>query len=73
MTNCPNCGAPVDPAADRCAYCETPYPQTRRTPTAIVIGEPCTLRIDSEAIARLVAEGITTPNQARRLMGLREV
>lgn len=25
-TNCPNCGAPVDPRARRCPYCETPYP-----------------------------------------------
>lgn len=23
--NCPNCGAPVDPNGDACAYCETGY------------------------------------------------
>lgn len=31
MTNCPNCGAPVDLNADACAYCDTPY--TPRAPT----------------------------------------
>jgi hypothetical protein len=24
-TNCPNCGAPVDIHAEKCAYCDTPY------------------------------------------------
>ena len=24
-TNCPNCGAPIDQHADKCAYCDTPY------------------------------------------------
>lgn len=24
-TNCPNCGAPVDIPAEKCAYCDTPY------------------------------------------------
>ena len=24
-TNCPNCGAPVDILAEKCAYCDTPY------------------------------------------------
>lgn len=25
MTNCPNCGAPVEKQSDKCSYCETPY------------------------------------------------
>ena len=25
MKNCPNCGAPVDLEAKKCAYCGTPY------------------------------------------------
>lgn len=24
-TNCPNCGAPIDIHAEKCAYCDTPY------------------------------------------------
>lgn len=24
-TNCPNCGAPIDPSLDVCPYCKTPY------------------------------------------------
>ncbi len=23
--NCPNCGAPIDIHAEKCAYCDTPY------------------------------------------------
>ena len=33
-TNCPNCGAPIDIHAEKCAYCDTPYYTflpTRRT------------------------------------------
>lgn len=30
MTNCPNCGAPVELKASKCPYCETPYPQSER-------------------------------------------
>lgn len=29
-TNCPNCGAPVDHAGDKCAYCGTPYSQEQK-------------------------------------------
>lgn len=39
ISNCPNCGAPIDPCLDRCPYCLTPYAaaaasrrvQTKRT------------------------------------------
>lgn len=27
MTNCPNCGAPVDVDLCACPYCGTPYPE----------------------------------------------
>lgn len=30
MTNCPNCGAPVELQVSKCPYCETPYPQSER-------------------------------------------
>lgn len=30
MTNCSNCGAPVDPDRDRCLYCGTPYQTNKK-------------------------------------------
>ncbi len=65
-TNCPNCGAVVDPAADRCAYCETPYPIRLRA-------ELYEIRINAEILARQVAAGIMTPNEARCRLGLRAI
>jgi hypothetical protein len=62
-TNCPNCGAPVDPSADRCAYCETPYQTTQRP----------TMRIDATGITFYglqLENGLMTPNEARRCLGL---
>lgn len=67
MTNCPNCGAPVDPSADRCAYCETPYPSARQGPL---------IRIDATGITLYglqVERDLMTPNEARRRLGLHEV
>ena len=65
-TSCPNCGAVVDPAADRCAYCETPYPIRLRA-------ELYQIRIDTETLTRCVDAGIMKPNEARRRLGLRQV
>lgn len=65
-TNCPNCGAVVDPAADRCAYCETPYPTRLRA-------DRYEIRIDPEMLARVVDVGIMTPNEARRRLGMRQI
>jgi len=31
MTNCPNCGAPIDRSRDSCEYCGTPYPEKPET------------------------------------------
>lgn len=67
MTNCPNCGAVVDPAADRCAYCDTPYPFALQP----------VIKIDANGITfclqQQVERGLMTPNEARRRLGLREV
>ena len=30
MTNCKNCGAPIEIGAERCPYCGTPYSSARR-------------------------------------------
>lgn len=42
MTNCPNCGAPIDPNADKCSYCDTSYFDI----SCIPIGEPFCLRLN---------------------------
>lgn len=31
VTNCPNCGAPIDKSRDSCEYCGTPYPEKPET------------------------------------------
>lgn len=31
ITNCPNCGAPIDRSRDSCEYCGTPYPEKPET------------------------------------------
>lgn len=66
LTNCPNCGAVVDPAANRCAYCETPYPIRLRAEL---------YKIDMQAayLVKQVDMGLITPNEARRRLGLTEV
>lgn len=67
LTNCPNCGAAVDPEADRCAYCETPYPIRLRAEL---------YQIDMQTVAFLVSQvdkGLITPNEARRRLGLQEI
>lgn len=76
MTNCPNCGAVREPAERRCPYCGTPYPKDRLAAEAVAVPEPVTIELDGDAFARMVKElerGIMTPNEARRLLGLREV
>lgn len=65
MTNCPNCCAPVDLQAEKCAYCGTPYPEARRP----------MIKIDANGITifGLMERGIMTANEARRAVGLNEV
>ena len=67
-TNCPNCCAVVDPDADRCAYCGTPYPWAHNAAATM---DPVPLYIDAQKLAAAVAGGIITPNEARRRLGLR--
>lgn len=73
MTNCQNCGAPVDPTADRCAYCGTPYPWAVKTAYEAA---PVQIIMDPREIARVSRAldlGLITRNEARRRLGLREV
>ena len=64
--NCPNCGAVVDPAADRCAYCGTPYNIRLRA-------ELYQRDINAQMLARQMELGLITPNEARRRLGLPEI
>jgi hypothetical protein len=71
LTNCQNCGAPVDLTADKCPYCDTPYPRPRKTKTAQA--EAVHIEIDGRALAKCVKDGIFSQNEARRLMGLPQI
>ena len=73
-TNCPNCGAVVEPAESRCPYCGTAYPRPKRQKVAYAIAtvpeaqeDPHTL---AQEVQRLMAAGILTANEARAHMGL---
>lgn len=67
LTNCPNCGAPVDLAATSCAYCDTPYTWRAAAAPAPADGlDACQV----EKITRALAAGIMTQNQARAMLGL---
>lgn len=68
LTNCPNCGAPVDLAATSCAYCDTPY--TWRAGAAPVYTDAPPDYQDPEQILRGLAAGIMTQNEARAMLGL---
>lgn len=63
MTNCPNCGAVVDPDADRCAYCGTPYPTRRVLVTSNVL----------DYVEKCMKSGTMTTNEARQFLGLPKV
>lgn len=53
-TNCQNCGAVINTAADRCAYCGTPY----------------NIHIRTAMLLRQVDMALITPNEARERLGL---
>lgn len=60
MTNCPNCGAPIDITVDKCAYCGTYY---EKFPEA-------EKQKDAYDLCKQIRMGLMTVNEARKLMGL---
>lgn len=76
MTNCPNCGAPVDLNADTCAFCDTPYTPrapTKAPPRSDGSWEKITLHMDLDAFAKLHAFDCLTRKEARRLLDLNDI
>ena len=63
LTNCPNCGAPVDLDERACPYCETPYTQ----------GPAVGILERMAEVQRYMAAGVMTQNEARALLGLPSV
>ena len=49
VTNCPNCGAPIDISRSSCEYCGTPYPE-RRTNTLYADNQPVLSVYECECI-----------------------
>ena len=62
-TNCKNCGAPIDLKDAKCAYCGTPY-HVRES------REETVLYMDNIPI---VSIPMYTPNELRRLFGMRHI
>lgn len=59
MSNCKNCGAPVNPEKAQCSYCGTYHHAA---------GDNITLHMDASKV--VAAAALLTPNEARRLMGI---
>lgn len=69
-TNCKNCGAPVDLAANKCPYCETPYHNAQAAFSELILSaDSITLRTVNNG----VNYGVITPNEARKILGLPEL
>lgn len=59
-TNCPNCGAPIEPGAARCPYCRTPYETTQAV-----------LTIDANGLTLSTMSTQVEENTTQRLLGIR--
>lgn len=60
VTNCPNCGAPVDPREHTCPYCNTPYRQVATVDHSMV---------NFVEIKELFDRGILSMNEVRMACG----
>ena len=41
ITNCPNCGAPIDRSRDSCEYCGTPYEKSNDVHIEVTMPDQC--------------------------------
>lgn len=69
-TNCPNCSAPINNLHNKCAYCDTPYPWKKEAEVDSIVFE---FEMDPDKIAKAVHSFFMTPNEMRRLHGLRDI
>ena len=77
VTNCVNCGAPIDLNEKACPYCGTLYYPARVTSDRFDMDLNYRLAYVSMGgnvkILEAVSRGCLTPNQARRMLGLEEI
>lgn len=66
MTNCKNCGAPIEIGADKCPYCGTPYSNTRSFGVA---GEG----FKGRYLGKCLMSGVFSINEYRQLCGLEPI
>lgn len=69
-TNCPNCAAPVDPQAEKCAYCGTPYSKEAQAAELELYLDPS--QLGGPCISAFKA-GLLTANEVRRQYGLPQI
>ena len=67
MTNCVNCGAPINLNGRVCPYCDTPYR------IATTTFDRCDIDFNYKAILMAIGGNCITVNEARRIAGLEEV
>lgn len=75
MTNCPNCGAVVEPAETRCLYCGTRYPKHGRVVLTTAKPDPnpglhLGLGLAHGPALSALGMNLLTPNEVRALLGL---
>lgn len=77
VTNCVNCGAPIDLNEKACPYCGTLYHPTRMTSDRFDMDFNYRLAYVSMGgnvkILEAASRGRLTPNQTRRMLGLEEI
>jgi hypothetical protein len=61
-TNCPNCGAVIDPSNCKCEYCDTPYPWALDRKRLVTENEVLKIKteayIEAESIRQLYEEAL---------------
>ena len=67
VTNCVNCGAPIDLNESKCPYCGTMH--------RMVVSDPDQTDIHTryKTVLALLTNSRITPNEARRMLGLKEI
>ena len=67
MTNCKNCGAPLDSNISKCPYCDTEYA------TSTVTYDKFDIDFNYKQVLGMINGNIAIINEVRRIVGLEEV